>query len=43
MIGGFASIALLAWFAGRGHADRAEEEAARDFYDVHGRWPDEPT
>ena len=42
VVGGFASIAFLAWFAGRGHGDRDEEDAARDFYDAHGRWPDEP-
>ncbi len=41
MVGGFASIAFLAWFAGRGHGDRDEEDAARDFYDAHGHWPDE--
>ena len=38
---GIASIVFLAWFAGRGHADRDAEDAARDFFDAHGRWPDE--
>jgi hypothetical protein len=41
VIGGLGSIAVLAWFAGRGHRDREDEDAARDFYDLHGRWPDE--
>jgi hypothetical protein len=40
--GGAASIFVLARFAGAGHADRDAEDAARDFYDAHGRWPDEP-
>jgi len=28
--------------AGRGHRERDAEDDARDFYDAHGRWPDEP-
>jgi len=32
---------MLAWFIGRGHGDRDDEDAAREFYDRHGRWPDE--
>ena len=35
------SIVALAWFAARGHGDRDAEDAARDYYDEHGRWPDE--
>jgi hypothetical protein len=31
----------LAWVAARGHADRDAEDAAREFYDRHGHWPDE--
>ncbi len=41
VVGGLGSIAFLAWFIGRGHTDRDDEDAARDFYDAHGRWPDE--
>jgi len=41
LVGGLGSIAVLAWFASRGHADRDEEDAARDFYERHGHWPDE--
>jgi hypothetical protein len=32
---------VLAWFAGRGHLDRDAEDAAREFFDAHGRWPDD--
>jgi len=41
VVGGAASILVLAWFAARGHRDRDEEDAAREYYDVHGRWPDD--
>ena len=41
VIGGVGSIVVLARFAGAGHAERDQEDAARDFYDRHGRWPDE--
>ena len=41
---GFVGIAWLVWFASRGDPEREAEEAARAFYDQHGRWPDdEPT
>jgi hypothetical protein len=42
VVGGTGSIIVLAWYAGRGHRDRDDEDAARDFFDLHGRWPDEP-
>lgn len=41
LVGGIASIAALAWVAARGHADRDAEDAARAYFDEHGRWPDE--
>ena len=41
LVGGIAAIVVLAKYAGGGHADRDAEDAARDYYDVHGRWPDE--
>ena len=25
----------------RGEGDRADEQAAREYFDAHGRWPDE--
>jgi hypothetical protein len=41
VIGGFATIAVILWFLVTGHGDRDEEEAARRYFDEHGRWPDE--
>jgi hypothetical protein len=38
------SVLLLNWLfrAGvRGDRERAREEAAREYFDRHGRWPDE--
>jgi nitrogen fixation-related uncharacterized protein len=35
-------VIVLLWAARTGLADRHDEDAARDFYDAHGRWPDEP-
>jgi hypothetical protein len=42
VVGGIGAIVVLARYAGAGHAERDAEDAARDFYDVHGRWPDDP-
>ena len=41
VVGGFACIVALAWVAATGHKERDEEDAARAFFDRHGRWPDE--
>jgi hypothetical protein len=35
-------VLVLIWAMRTGVADRHDEDAARDFYDAHGRWPDEP-
>ena len=38
------SVWLLNWFylvSVRGERDREVEDAARDFFDAHGHWPDE--
>ena len=40
-IGGFAAIGGLVFIAARPDRDREREDAARDHYDLHGRWPDE--
>jgi hypothetical protein len=42
VIGGIAGVGLLVWASRTGPADRDAEDAARDYYDEHGRWPDEP-
>lgn len=42
VVGGAVGIVVLLWAARTGRADRDDEDAARDFYDAHGRWPDEP-
>ena len=39
---GFIAIGVLIWFASRGDPEREAEEAARLYFDTHGRWPDEP-
>jgi hypothetical protein len=41
VIGGFATIAVILYFVVAGDGDRDEEEAARRYFDEHGRWPDE--
>ena len=42
MVGGIAGIGLLLWASRTGPGERDAEDAARDFYTEHGRWPDEP-
>jgi len=39
---GVLSIVALIWYAAQGDPEREAEEQARRFYDVNGRWPDEP-
>jgi len=43
-IGAAAVVGWLVWILahGSGEDDRRAEEAAREHYDRHGRWPDEP-
>ncbi|MGZ4268685.1 MAG: hypothetical protein ACXVSX_05690 [Solirubrobacteraceae bacterium] len=36
------AIIALAFVPALGNRDRDREDAARAFYDEHGRWPDEP-
>ena len=38
---GVLSIVALVWYAAQGDPEREAEEQARQFYDVHGRWPDD--
>ncbi|HEX8122333.1 MAG TPA: hypothetical protein VF549_13815 [Solirubrobacteraceae bacterium] len=37
-----ASIPAFVLVVRTGHPERHEEDAARAFFDEHGRWPDEP-
>jgi hypothetical protein len=44
-VGGGLSVLLLNWlfrYGNRGDDERDEEQAARDFHQAHGHWPDEP-
>ena len=41
VIGGIALIVFILWSLASGRGDRDREEAARRYYDEHGRWPDE--
>jgi type II secretory pathway pseudopilin PulG len=41
VVGGVALIAVILWALATGRNDREEEEAARRYFDEHGRWPDE--
>jgi hypothetical protein len=40
-IAGIGLIGALIWIAARRDTDREAEDAARDFFDAHGHWPDE--
>jgi hypothetical protein len=39
--GGILSLLALIWIAARGDKARDEEDAARAYFDAHGRWPDD--
>jgi hypothetical protein len=43
VLGCFAVVGWLIWVLARGSGedDRRAEEAAREYFDRHGRWPDE--
>jgi hypothetical protein len=38
----FAMCAVILYFLVHVDKDRAAEDAAREYFDQHGRWPDEP-
>jgi hypothetical protein len=38
---GLGAIAALAVMPALGRGDREAEDAAREYFDRHGRWPDE--
>lgn len=39
---GIAALCYLVYLAARPGSERSAEDDARAFFDVHGRWPDEP-
>ena len=39
--GGILLIVVILWSLATGRGDREREEAAREYFDEHGRWPDE--
>jgi len=41
VLGGILLIVVILWALATGRRDRDEEEAARRYFDEHGRWPDE--
>jgi hypothetical protein len=41
-IAGFAAIVALVFIAARPDRERRREDEAREHYDRHGRWPDDP-
>jgi hypothetical protein len=40
-VAGVVGIVWIIWMMRNGDKDRHEEDAARDFFDAHGHWPDE--
>ncbi len=36
------TIVALIWVTTRGDRERDDEDAARAYFDAHGRWPDDP-
>jgi hypothetical protein len=40
-LGGVILIGGLIWAAKHGNGDREAEDAAREFFTLHGHWPDE--
>lgn len=41
ILGGVASLIALIWIAARGDPSREKEDAARAYFDLHGRWPED--
>lgn len=41
LIASVIGVGALIWVATRGNSDREDEEAARAYFDEHGRWPGE--
>ena len=41
VIGGFGMVGVVLYFLISGVGDRDRDEAAREYFDEHGHWPDE--
>jgi hypothetical protein len=41
LIGAIIVIGVVAYFIATGRGDRDADEAAREYFDEHGHWPDE--
>ncbi len=41
VVGGILMVVVILYFLLTGHGDRDKEEAAREYFDEHGYWPDE--
>jgi hypothetical protein len=42
VVGGFGMVAVVLYFMLNEGGDREQDEAAREYFDAHGHWPDEP-
>ena len=40
LLGAILVVGMIAYFIATGRDDRAEDEAARRYFDEHGHWPD---
>ena len=41
LLGAILVVGMIAYFIATGRDARAEDEAARRYFDEHGHWPDE--
>ncbi len=41
LLGAIAVVGMIAYFIATGRNDRDLDEAAREYFDEHGHWPDE--
>jgi hypothetical protein len=41
VVGGIFMVVVVLYFLVTGHGDRDRDEAAREYFDEHGYWPDE--
>ena len=41
LLGAVLVVGMIAYFIATGRDDRDKDEAAREYFDEHGHWPDE--